>query len=161
MLREEKLTSDYNISVVSLKIMFIAWLLEFFGSMLAIATQPTLLGSYYTHYPDAILMFIIIPNVHLRDSSKLKRIVAREGWHEGFMHIVGKRNQVHPGGGGNAPDANANPAPSNEPNLRDKENPLQPESPNHPGPNNGKSQHDEEDAQGILSSEQRYVTIIT
>ena len=154
MLREEKLTSDYNISVVSLKIMFIAWLLEFFGSMLAIATQPTLLGSYYTHYPDAILMFIIIPNVHLTDSSKIKRIVAQEGWQEGFMHIIGKRNQVHPGADGNIPNDNADPAPSNNPNRRNRDRHSQPETQTHSQPNSGEGEHGEEVAEDISSPEQ-------
>ena len=99
-------------------------------------------------------MFIIIPNLHLIDNSTIRRIIAREGWYQGYRYIIGKHSQVHPVRGENAPNAHANPMPSNDSKLNIRERPLQPESTNHPEPAATEVQHAVEDVENILLPEQ-------
>lgn len=56
--------------------------------------SPTLkdLGFDRVYYLDAILMFLIIPFLHLMNDEDTKSIVLEEGWMNGIIHMLGLRN---------------------------------------------------------------------
>ena len=82
---------DYGVKrrIVSLKICFVSWLLEFAGVLLTLLT-PLLrgLGFHYLYYFDAVLMFIVIPFIHLMNDEDTKTIITENGWLQGIQHMI-------------------------------------------------------------------------
>jgi len=74
-----------------------SWMYEIIGVIFTILS-PLLLEFGFTkvYYPDAILMFVIIPFLHLMNDEDTKTIVMEENWIHGVIHMLGKRNQVAP-----------------------------------------------------------------
>ena len=83
--------------MVSLKICYMAWVYETLGMVSAILT-PTLhnLGFHNLHFPDVILMFVVIPFVHLMNDEDTKTIITEQNWYQGLRHMLGIYNQVAP-----------------------------------------------------------------
>ena len=86
--------------MITLKIGFVGWLLELVGTAMTLLT-PTLrnLGLSNLYYPDAIIMFVLIPLLHILNDDKTKGKIAENGWFAGLRLILGKtnlQNQVHP-----------------------------------------------------------------
>ena len=83
--------------LVSLKICFMGWLLEFVGAVMTLLT-PFLRsrGFHNLYYPDAIVIFLLIPFLHVMNEEKIKEIVLSQGWIQGLRSILGKENYVHP-----------------------------------------------------------------
>ena len=50
------------------------------------------LGFDRVYYLDAILMFLIIPFLHLMNDEDTKSIVLEESWMNGIIHMLGLRN---------------------------------------------------------------------
>ena len=74
-----------------------SWLYESLGVISAFLT-PYLhnLGFHNLHYPDVILMFVVIPFLHLMNQEDTKTIIAEENWYQGFRHMLGIHHQVAP-----------------------------------------------------------------
>ena len=72
-----------------------SWLYELIGIVFVLLT-PTLndLGIYYLYFPDAILMFVILPFNHIMNDEDTKAIIAERGWIQGIRHMLNIRNQV-------------------------------------------------------------------
>ena len=83
--------------LVSLKICLISWLYELIGTLFTVLS-PTLLsfGYRYVHYPDAILMFVAIPLIHLINDEDTKTIILEEGWIQGFKSLLKIQDAVVP-----------------------------------------------------------------
>ena len=83
--------------LVSLKICFMTWLYEMIGVAFTILT-PYLnsLGVPYLSYPDAILLFVVIPFLHIMNDEDTKTVITNEGWIEGIKHMLGIRSKVTP-----------------------------------------------------------------
>ena len=82
---------------VSLKICFLSWLYELFGTIIT-SLSPSLLSlGWQCHiYFDAILMFLGIPFFHLMNDEATKGVIVERGWYQGFKHMAGFRNQIEP-----------------------------------------------------------------
>ena len=80
-----------------MKICFVTWLYELIGTVTT-ALTPTLqsLGVPNTYFPDAIIMFLVIPFCHLANDEITKDIIAENGWYQGMKHLSGFRNQIVP-----------------------------------------------------------------
>jgi len=78
-----------------------SWLYEFIGVVLFMLI-PKLndLGLYYLYFPDAIVMFVIIPLIHIINDEDTKAIIAEQGWIQGIRYMLNIRNQVEPVGEG-------------------------------------------------------------
>ena len=92
---------NYNICrrTISFKICFVGWLLELAGVAMT-ALTPTLhrLGFSNLYYPDAIIMFVLIPFLHITNDDETKEKIAVDGWFAGLQHILGMpnlRNREH------------------------------------------------------------------
>ena len=74
---------------------FMSCLYESLGTILAVLT-PILhnLGIHNLHYTDVILMFVVIPFVHLMDDEDTKAIIADINWYQGLRHMLGIYTQV-------------------------------------------------------------------
>ena len=84
--------------LVSLKICFMGWLLELFGTTFFSLLAPFLRarGFHYLYYPDAIVIFLLIPFLHVMNDEKIKEVILKRGWIQGLRNIIGKQNIVHP-----------------------------------------------------------------
>ena len=73
------------------------WLYEIVG-MVTTCLSPLVVsnGLKNPHYPDVILMFVVIPFVHLMNDEETKAIIAEENWYQGIRHMLGIQNQVSP-----------------------------------------------------------------
>ena len=77
-------------SLVSLKMCVISWLIELVGGIFAVSFVTLKnLGFQNVHYPDCIIMTIIIPIVHLMNDEVTKGIIAEEGWYQGIRDLLG------------------------------------------------------------------------
>ena len=47
------------------------------------------LGVQNMHYIDAIVMFVVIPFVHLTNNDDTKVIILEENWYQGIRHVLG------------------------------------------------------------------------
>ena len=85
---------DYDNSrrMISMKISFVGWLLELLGTVITLLT-PILhnMGLANLYYPDAIIMFVLIPFIHIVNEDKTKGIIAENGWYEGLLYIFGMK----------------------------------------------------------------------
>ena len=79
--------------MVSMKISFVGWLLELVGTVMTLLT-PTLhnIGLANLYYPDAVIMFVLIPFIHIINEDETKGIIAENGCIEGLRHIFGITN---------------------------------------------------------------------
>ena len=86
-------------SLITLKICFMSWLYEFIGIGFAMLT-PTLkkFGFYYLYYPDAILIFVVIPLLHIINDEDTKSLIIDEGWIQAIKFILNIRSDVEPQG---------------------------------------------------------------
>ena len=84
-------------SLVSLKMCVISWLIELMGGVFAVSLVSLHnLGFHNLHYPDCIIMTLIIPLVHLMNDEVTKGIIAEEGWYQGIRDLLGIYVQVVP-----------------------------------------------------------------
>ena len=83
--------------VVSLKICSMTCVYELIGVVFSVLT-PYLndLGVYHLYFPDAILIFVIIPFIHIMNDEDTRAIIAVEGWIQGIRYMLNIRNQVEP-----------------------------------------------------------------
>ena len=67
-----------------------SWMFELIAIVSAVLT-PSLhkLGISNLHYIDAIVMFVVIPFVHLTNDEDTKVIILQENWYQGIRHILG------------------------------------------------------------------------
>ena len=74
---------------ISFKICFLGWLLELAGVAMT-ALTPTLhrLGLSNLYYPDAIIMFVLIPFLHITNDDETKEKIAVNGWFAGLQYII-------------------------------------------------------------------------
>ena len=88
-LSKETFSNDNTKRMISLKICFMGWLYEFAGGLFTLLT-PVLknLGVPNVYYPDAILMFIIIPFTHLMNNEETKAIIYGQNWYQGLLHAL-------------------------------------------------------------------------
>ena len=96
-LNERSYSNGNKRRLVSVKICFTSWLYELIGTLFTILT-PTLLsfGYRYIHYPDAILMFLAIPVIHLINDEDTKTVILEEGWIQGFISLLRIKNPAMP-----------------------------------------------------------------
>jgi hypothetical protein len=48
------------------------------------------------HFPDAIIMFLVIPFFHLMNDEDTKAIIFEENWYQGIRHMLGIYNEKVP-----------------------------------------------------------------
>ena len=108
LLSEASYERGENRRIVSLKMCVISWLLECVGllSMASITLLHTL-GLHNIHYPDCIIMNVIIPIVYLMNDEETKGIIAEESWFQGIRYMMGMYTRIR-----------RRPGPSVEPNER-------------------------------------------
>ena len=74
------------------------WLLELVGTAMILLTPFfRARGFHNLYYPDAIVIFLLIPFLHVMNEEKIKDVILKRGWIQGLMNIIGKQNNVHPG----------------------------------------------------------------
>ena len=67
-----------------------SWMYELIAIVSAIVTPPLFkLGVHNLHYIDAIVMFVVIPFVHLTNNEDTKTIILEENWYQGLRHVFG------------------------------------------------------------------------
>ena len=73
------------------------WLYESLGILSAVLL-PILhnFGFSNLHYPDIILMFVLIPFLHLMNDEETKAIIAEQNWYHGLRHMLGIYTPVVP-----------------------------------------------------------------
>jgi hypothetical protein len=72
----------------------ISWLIELISTALSFSfSYLHSLGLHHLHYPDCILMNIIIPLCHLMNDEETKGIISEENWYQGFRHMLGLYEQ--------------------------------------------------------------------
>ena len=96
-IEEESYRNRNKRRLVSLEICLMSWFYEMAGVILTVLT-PTLIsyGLRYVHYPDAILMFVAIPFIHLMNDENTKTVITQDGWIQGLRLMLGSRNQIAP-----------------------------------------------------------------
>ena len=72
-----------------------AWVYESTGNICTIIT-PELhkLGMHGLHYPDAIMMFVLFPFLHLMNDEDTKTVITNENYYEGLRHMMGLREVI-------------------------------------------------------------------
>ena len=83
--------------MVSLQMCFVGWLYELVGTVMTLLT-PLLRdkGFHLLYYPDAILMFIFIPFIHLMNDIESKTVIAEQGWIKGLRRMFQVSSSVAP-----------------------------------------------------------------
>ena len=77
-------------SLVSLQMCYMNWFYEVCATLVAILTpQLHRFGVPNLYAPDAILMFVVIPFVHLMNDEETKGIISEEGWYHWFRYVLG------------------------------------------------------------------------
>ena len=81
-------------SLISLQMCFMGCIYEILASIAALLSA--LLGSQIQefsipniHFPDVILMFVVIPFVHLLNDEDTKHIIFAHGWIQGIKYVLG------------------------------------------------------------------------
>ena len=73
------------------------WMIEMVGTVILLFIP--VLRSYKFHYlyfPDAIVIFVMIPFIHVMNEEEIKGIVMDRGWTHGLRHLLGQLNKVYP-----------------------------------------------------------------
>lgn len=66
------------------------WLYELVATLFASLTpQLHKFGIPNLHFPDAILMFVLIPFVNLMNDEDIKGIISEESWYQGLRYMLG------------------------------------------------------------------------
>ena len=83
-----------NRTMVSLKLCFMSWLYELFGTLVTVLS-PTLhsMGIRYYYYVDAIIMFLVIPFCHLMNDDETKATIIERGWYQGVKYMAGFKDR--------------------------------------------------------------------
>ena len=83
--------------LTNLQICFMGWIYESTGNLFTIVT-PFLhtLGLHGLHYPDAIMMFVLIPFAHLMNDEDTKTVITDENWYQGVRHMLGIYKDIGP-----------------------------------------------------------------
>ena len=81
-------------SLISLQMCFMGCIYEILASLAALLSA--LLGSQIQefsipniHFPDVILMFVVIPFIHLLNDEDTKQIIFSHGWIQGIKYVLG------------------------------------------------------------------------
>ena len=81
-------------SLISLQMCFMGWLYEvlaivagLLGALIGYQMQEFNIPNI--HFPDAILMFVLIPFIHLLNDEDTKGIIFEEGWIQGIKYVLG------------------------------------------------------------------------
>ena len=99
------------------------WLYELISIGSALIT-PFLhyIGIPNPHFIDAIIMFLIIPFLHLMNDEDTKTIIFEENWYQGIRHMLGIYNEKVPQSGArgspSVADSNIQRSPSHEISLK-------------------------------------------
>ena len=69
---------------------FMAWMYELLATLSA-GLSPYLhkLGVPNLYYPDAIIMFVVIPFVYLMNDEDTKTIILEKNWYQGLRNVLG------------------------------------------------------------------------
>ena len=96
-LTEHQYEDDKKRRLTNLQICFIGWMYETMGNLITIVT-PFLhdLDFQGVHYPDVVLMFVLIPFVHLMNDEGTKTVITDENWYQGVRHMLGIHNDKGP-----------------------------------------------------------------
>ena len=89
-LSEEQYERGKKRSIVSLKLCFIVWLYEL-AAVASCVLTPFIqgIGVPNVYLVDAIIMFVVIPLVHLMNDEETKAIIYERNWYQGFRHMLG------------------------------------------------------------------------
>ena len=71
--------------------------MELVGTVMTLFTP--VLRSYEFHnlyYPDAIVIFVLVPFIHIMNKEEIKEIVMDRGWFQGLTHLLGQFNRINP-----------------------------------------------------------------
>ena len=83
--------------MVSLKFCVVGWLLELMGTVMTLIGPVLYEEGIHNHYfVDAIIMFVLLPFIHLTNEEETKGIVADQGWYQGLRYMLGIQNQIAP-----------------------------------------------------------------
>ena len=81
-------------SLISLQMCFMSWLYELLAVVFAL--MSSYLGAQIQefnipnfHFPDVIIMFIVIPFMHLLNDEEIKSIIFEQGWMQGIKCVLG------------------------------------------------------------------------
>ena len=61
------------------------------------------------HFIDTIIMFLVIPFLHLMNDENTKGIISEENWYQGIRHMLGIYNEKVPQRGIRGPPSVADP----------------------------------------------------
>ena len=76
--------------MVSLKLCIIGWLCELIGTIMIVLTPVFItVGIRSFCCVDALIMFVLIPFIHLINDEEIKGVIADDGWHQGVRKILG------------------------------------------------------------------------
>ena len=92
---------------------FMSWLYELLAIVTAI--MSSVLGAHIQefkipniHFPDVIIMFIVIPFIHLLNDEEIKGIIFEQGWIQGIKYVLGIYTEPSLGKDSTAPRATQN-----------------------------------------------------
>ena len=76
--------------MVSLQLCFMGWAIELIGALVVVIT-PMLydLGFLNVYYINVILLFLLIPFLHLMNNEDTKGIISEFSWYQGMRHLMG------------------------------------------------------------------------
>ena len=82
-------------SIVSLQMCYMGWLYEIIATLFAVLS-PTLheYGMPNVYMADPILMFVVIPFVHLMNNEETKGIISEKNWFQGLQYVLGIYNET-------------------------------------------------------------------
>ena len=76
--------------MVSLKLCIIGWMCEIIGTIMIVLTPVFIaVGIRSFCCVDALIMFVVIPFIHLINDEAIKGIIAEHGWYQGIRMIFG------------------------------------------------------------------------
>ena len=88
--KEETYLKDKKRSLISLRMCCMAWMYELLATLSAILSPALFkLGVSNLHYIDPLVMFLLIPIVHLMNDEDTKIIILEENWYAGVKHVFG------------------------------------------------------------------------
>ena len=100
-------------SLISLQMCFMSWLYELLAVVFAL--MSSFLGKQIQefkinniHFPDVIIMFIVIPFIHLLNDEEIKGIIFEQGWIQGIKYVLGIYTEPSLGKDSTAPRATQN-----------------------------------------------------
>ena len=67
------------------------------GTVMTLVDPALYEGAIHNHYHvDAIIMFVILPFIHLTTDEETKGVIADQGWYRGSRDMLGIKNQIPP-----------------------------------------------------------------